>query len=74
MKSRASPSLHGHIDQSVVERAPIWHQLLRHARVYQAATTNACGAALKNYRNKVYISSKTPAKDRKSPWIAWMPA
>ena len=55
-------------DQSVVERAAdMGINYFDTARVYQGGNNERMvGAALKNYRNKVYISSKTPAKDRKS--------
>jgi predicted aldo/keto reductase-like oxidoreductase len=55
-------------DQSVVERAAdTGINYFDTARVYQGGNNERMvGAALKNYRNKVYISSKTPAKDRKS--------
>jgi predicted aldo/keto reductase-like oxidoreductase len=55
-------------DQSVVERAAdIGINYFDTARVYQGGNNERMvGAALKKYRDKVYISSKTPAKDRKS--------
>jgi len=55
-------------DQSVVERAAdIGINYFDTARVYQGGNNERMvGAALKNYRDKVFISSKTPAKDRKS--------
>ena len=55
-------------DQSVVERAAdTGINYFDTARVYQGGNNERMvGAALKNYRNKVYISSKTQAKDRKS--------
>jgi hypothetical protein len=55
-------------DQSVVERAAdTGINYFDTARVYQGGNNERMvGAALKKYRDKVYISSKTPAKDRKS--------
>jgi hypothetical protein len=55
-------------DQSVVERAAdMGINYFDTARVYQGGNNERMvGAALKKYRDKVYISSKTPAKDRKS--------
>jgi hypothetical protein len=55
-------------DQSVVERAAdTGINYFDTARVYQGGNNERMvGAALKKYRSKVYISSKTPAKDRKS--------
>jgi len=55
-------------DQSVVERAAdIGINYFDTARVYQDGNNERMvGAALKNYPNKVYISSKTVAKDGKS--------
>ena len=55
-------------DQSVVERAAdMGINYFDTARVYQGGNNERMvGAALKNYRNKVFISSKTQAKDRKS--------
>ena len=55
-------------DQSVVERAAdIGINYFDTARVYQGGNNERMvGAALKKYRDKVFISSKTPAKDRKS--------
>ena len=54
-------------DQSVIERAAdtgiVYFDT---ARVYQGGNNERMvGAALKKYRDKVYISSKTLAKDRK---------
>ena len=55
-------------DQSVVERAAdMGINYFDTARVYQGGNNERMvGAALKKYRDKVYISSKTQAKDRKS--------
>jgi hypothetical protein len=55
-------------DQSVVERAAdTGINYFDTARVYQGGNNERMvGAALKKYRDKVYISSKTQAKDRKS--------
>jgi predicted aldo/keto reductase-like oxidoreductase len=55
-------------DQSVVERAAdIGINYFDTARVYQGGNNERMvGAALKSYRDKVYISSKTPAHDQKS--------
>jgi hypothetical protein len=55
-------------DPSVVERAAdMGINYFDTARVYQGGNNERMvGAALKKYRDKVYISSKTPAKDRKS--------
>ena len=55
-------------DQSVVERAAdMGINYFDTARVYQGGNNERMvGAALKKYRDKVYISSKTPAKARKS--------
>jgi aryl-alcohol dehydrogenase-like predicted oxidoreductase len=55
-------------DQSVVERAAdTGINYFDTARVYQGGNNERMvGAALKKYRDKVYISSKTGAKDRKS--------
>jgi len=55
-------------DQSVVERAAdTGINYFDTARVYQGGNNERMvGAALKKYRDRVYISSKTPAKDRKS--------
>ena len=54
-------------DQSVVERAAdTGINYFDTARVYQGGNNERMvGAALKNYRSKVYISSKTAAKDQK---------
>ena len=55
-------------DQSVVERAAdTGINYFDTARVYQGGNNERMlGAALKNYRDKVYISTKTGAKDRKT--------
>ena len=55
-------------DQSVVERAAdMGLNYFDTARSYQGGNNERMvGAALKKYRDKVYISSKTPAKDRQS--------
>jgi hypothetical protein len=55
-------------DQSVVERAAdMGINYFDTARVYQGGNNERMvGAALKKYRDKVYISSKTQGKDRKS--------
>ncbi len=54
-------------DQSVIERAAdMGIAYFDTARVYQGGNNERMvGAALKKYRDKVYISSKTTAKDRK---------
>ncbi len=55
-------------DGSVIERAAdAGINLFDSARVYQGGNNERMvGAALKNYRQKVYITSKTQAKDAKS--------
>ena len=55
-------------DQSVVERAAdTGINYFDTARIYQGGNNERMvGAALKKYRDKVYISSKTQGKDRKS--------
>ena len=55
-------------DQSVIERAADGGiNYFDTARVYQGGNNERMvGAALKSYRSKVYISSKTQAKDQKS--------
>ena len=55
-------------DQSVVERAAdMGINYFDTARAYQGGNNERMvGAALKKYRDKVYISSKTQGKDRKS--------
>jgi hypothetical protein len=54
-------------DQSVIERAAdTGINYFDTARVYQGGNNERMvGAALKSYRNKVYIASKTQAKDQK---------
>jgi len=62
-------------DQSVVERAATWASTTRYRPCLPGRQQRAHGgAALKKYRDKVYISSKTQGKAGSRPWRTWKPA